>query len=134
LHKLKLKGNNMNIAKTLFATALLTLSSAALAGGNFKPKHGGVVQEVGEVQYEVVVKADSVAIYIEDHGKKIDTKGASAKVSFLNGVEKSEATLAPAGENKLEAKGAFNVKSGTKVTAVVGMAGKPAKTVRVFVP
>lgn len=40
-----------------------------------------------------------MAIYIEDHGKKIDTKGATAKVSFLNGAEKSEATLDPAGEN-----------------------------------
>jgi hypothetical protein len=124
----------MNMAKTFFATAFLTLSSAALAGGDFKPKHGGVVQEVSEIQYEVVAKADSVAIYVKDHGKKVDVKGASAKVSFLNGVEKSEATLAPAGENKLEAKGTFNVKSGTKVTAVVTMAGKAAKTVRVFVP
>lgn len=124
----------MNISKILFATALLTLASAALAGGDFKPRHGGVVQEVSEVQYEVVAKADSVAIYIEDHGKKVDAKGASAKVSFLNGVEKSVATLLPAGENRLEARGTFNVKSGTKVTAVVTMVGKPAKTVRVFVP
>jgi len=124
----------MNISKTLFITALLILSSAAWAGGDFKPKHGGVIQEVSEVQYEIVAKADSVAIYIEDHGKKVDVKGASAKISFLNGVEKSAATLAPVGENKLEAKGTFNVKSGTKVTAVITMAGKPAKTVRVFVP
>ena len=49
-------------------------------------------------------------------------------------MDKSEATLAPAGDNKLEAKGGFNVKSGTKVTAVVTLAGKTAKTVRVFVP
>jgi hypothetical protein len=124
----------MNITKKFFATAILTLSTVALAGGDFKPKHGGVVQEVSEVQYEIVAKVDSVAIYVEDHGKKVDVKGASAKVSFLTGVEKSETTLAPAGENKLEAKGKFNVKSGTKVTAVVTLAGKPAKTVRVFVP
>ena len=65
---------------------------------------------------------------------QVDTKGATAKVSLLNGVDKSEATLAPAGGNKLEAKGSFNVKSGTKVTAVVTLAGKEAKTVRVFVP
>jgi hypothetical protein len=124
----------MSIAKIFLTTALLIFSSAVLAGGDFKPKHGGVVQEVSEIQYEVVAKVDSVAIYVEDHGKKVDTKGASAKVSFLNGVEKSEAMLAPAGENKLEAKGAFNVKSGTKITAVVTIAGRPAKTVRVFAP
>ena len=46
----------------------------------------------------------------------------------------SPGPVAPAGGNKLEAKGSFNVKSGTKVTAVVTLAGKGAKTVRVFVP
>ena len=124
----------MQFAKILIATAALTVSVTAWASGDFKPKHGGQVQEVSEIQYEVVVKPDNVAIYVEDHGKKVDTKGATAKVSLLNGVDKSEATLAPAGGNKLEAKGSFNVKSGTKVTAVVTLAGKGAKTVRVFVP
>ena len=124
----------MNIAKILLAIACLTITTIALAGGDFKPKHGGVVQEVSEIQYEVVAKPASITIYIEDHGKKLDTKGASAKVSLLNGVDKSEAVLAPAGDNKLEAKGMFNIKPGTKITAVVTFPGKPAKTVRVFVP
>ena len=35
------------------------------------------------------VKPDSIAIYVEDHGKKVDAKGATAKVSLLNGVDKS---------------------------------------------
>ena len=124
----------MNFAKMLLATATMTVSATVLASGDFKPKYGGQVQEVSEMQYEIVVKPDNIAIYVEDHGKKVDTKGATAKVSLLNGVEKSEATLAPAGDNKLEAKGSFNVKSGTKVTAVVTLGGKSAKTVRVFVP
>ena len=124
----------MNFAKMLLATATLTVSATVLASGDFKPKYGGQVQEVSEIQYEIVVKPDNIAIYVEDHGKKVDTKGATAKVSLLNGVDKTEATLAPAGNNKLEAKGGFNVKSGTKVTAVVTLPGKGAKTVRVFVP
>lgn len=124
----------MNFAKVLFVTTTLAVSATAMASGDFKPKYGGIVQEVSEVQYEVVVKPDNIAIYVEDHGKKVDTKGATAKVSLLNGVDKSEATLAPTGDNKLETKGSFNVKSGTKVTAVVTLAGKAAKTVRVFVP
>ena len=123
----------MKFAKILIATAALTVSVTVWTSGDLKPKYGGQVQEVSEIQYEVVVKPDNVAIYVEDHGKKVDTKGAAAKVSLLNGVDKSEATLAPAGGNKLEAKGSFNVKSGTKVTAVVTLAGKGAKTVGVFV-
>lgn len=124
----------MNFTKLLVAAATVTVSTTVLAGGDLKSKYGGQVQEVSEIQYEVVAKPDSIAIYVEDHGKKVDTKGATAKVSLLNGVDKSEATLAPVGENKLEAKGSFNVKSGTKVTAVVVLAGKGAKTLRVFVP
>jgi hypothetical protein len=69
----------MNMAKILFATAFLTCSSAALAGGDFKPKHGGVVQEVSEIQYEVVAKADSVAIYIEDQARKSIPKVSAQK-------------------------------------------------------
>lgn len=112
----------------------MAATQIAFASGEFKTKYGGVVQEVSEIQYEVVAKPDGIAIYVEDHGKKIDTKGASAKVSLLTGTDKSEAVLAPAGANKLEAKGPFNVKSGTRVVAVVTLAGKGAKTVRVFVP
>ncbi len=124
----------MKIANTLILATSLSVATCALASGEFKPKFGGVVQEVSEIQYEVVAKPDTIAIYVEDHGKKVATKGASAKVSLLNGVDKSEATLVPAGDNKLEAKGSFNVKSGTKITAVVTLAGQAAKTVRVFLP
>jgi hypothetical protein len=38
--------------------------------------------------------------------------------------------LSPAGDNKLEAKGAFKVAPGTKAVAVVTLAGKPAQSVR----
>ena len=124
----------MNITKSFVATLSLIVTAAAFAGGDFKPKYGGVVQEVSEIQYEVVATPNGIAIYVEDHSKKVDTKGASAKVSLLNGIEKSEVTLVPAGANKLDAKGSFNVKSGTKVTAVVTLAGKAPRTIRVFVP
>jgi hypothetical protein len=34
-----------------------------------------------------------VAGHVDDHGKKVDTKGPTAKVTLLNGSEKTEATL-----------------------------------------
>jgi hypothetical protein len=126
----------MNLIPRIAAFILAGTVTAAMAAGkhkdgdHHKPKYGGVVQEVKEVQYELVAKADSLAIYVEDHGKKIDTQGATAKVTLLNGAEKSEATLAPAGDNKLEAKGQFKVGKGAKVVAVVTLAGKPAQSVR----
>lgn len=120
------------LAAVLSAVALLSSSGALAAGGHdeHKPQYGGVVTEVKETQYELVAKLDSVAIYVDDHGKKVDTKGASAKATLLNGSEKTEVNLVPAGENKLEAKGTFKVDKGTKVVAVVSLQGKPAQSVR----
>lgn len=80
--------------------------------------------------YELVATPEGLALYLDDHGRKVDTTGGSAKVTLLNGAEKSEATLAPAGDNKLEAKGAFKVGSGTKAVAVVTLAGKAPATAR----
>ncbi|MBL8517582.1 MAG: hypothetical protein SF172_04485 [Burkholderiales bacterium] len=126
----------MKFVSMLFAAVLATASFATLAAGkhehgdSHKPKHGGVVQEVKEIAYELVAKADSLTIYVDDHGKDVDTKGATAKVTLLNGAEKTEATLSPAGGNKLEAKGSFKVEKGTKAVAVVTLAGKPAQSIR----
>lgn len=126
----------MKVISILLAACLTAVSFGALAadkhteGDHHKPKYGGVVKEVKEIQYELVAKSDSIAIFVEDHGKKLDTKGATAKVTLLTGKDKSEVTLAPAGDNKLEAKGTFMVGKGTRAVAVVTLAGKPAQSAR----
>lgn len=122
----------MSILKFAVVAASLYFTGSVLASGDHghKPKYGGVVQEVKEIQYELVARADSIVIFVEDHGKKVDTKGASAKITLLSGKDKSEAQLIPAGDNKIEAKGSFKIAPGTKVVAVVTLAGKPASSVR----
>ena len=57
------------------------------------------------------------------------TQNVKGKVTLLNGSEKTEVDLAPAGD-KLEAKGAFKVAKGTKGIATVTLAGKSAATAR----
>ena len=114
----------------LLTAVTLAASAAAYADGEHKPKYGGVVTVVRDVQYELVAKADSVALFIEDHGKKVDTKGATAKLTLLSGADKSEISLVPVGENGLEAKGVFKVPVGTKAVATIALAGKPAISAR----
>jgi len=113
--------------------ALAAMPAVALAQGHTHtkatPKHGGVVVEVNEVDYELVAKADSIRLYLSDHGKPVNLANASAKVTLLTGSDKSKATLAPAGD-KLEATGTFKVARGTKAVAVVTLPGKPAQSVR----
>lgn len=119
-------------AATLVSLALLVSAPSFAQGPHAgeNPQYGGVLAEVKGTHYELVAKPDSITIYLDDHGKKISTQGASAKVTLLNGSEKTEVNLAPAGENKLEAKGTFKVDKGTKVVAVVSLQGKPAQSVR----
>lgn len=130
-----LKGNTMKkCIRFMAAAAVLLTSVSVLAHGPLSaPKFGGIVTEVNDIEYEFVAKPDSIAIYVENHHKKVDTKGATAKVTMLTGVEKSEVELAPAGENKLEAKGAFKVAAGTKAVIIVIMPSKPVATIRVVV-
>jgi hypothetical protein len=114
----------------VFAAVTLAASAVAHADGDHKPKYGGVVTVVKDVQYELVARPDSVTLFIEDHGRKVGTKGATARLTLLSGTDKTEVTLAPVGENGLEAKGAFKVPAGTKAVATVTLAGKPAVSAR----
>lgn len=121
----------MKIASFILGTAAALSPTLSLAAGNHDhaPKFGGVVVEAKIGDLEIVAKPELIQIYISDHGKALKLDGASAKVVLLNGTEKAEATLAPAGD-KLEAKGSFKVAKGTKGIATVTLAGKPPATAR----
>ena len=120
-----------NIQAALLASLMAIASVPALAGKehDHTPKFGGVVVETKAGDMEIVAKPDVMQIYISDHGKAVKLEGAKAKVTLLNGTEKSEADLVMVGD-KLEAKGAFKVAKGTKGIAVVTLAGKAATTAR----
>lgn len=119
----------LNLRAVSFALLMAFTATVTLAGGDHKPKFGGVVVETKVGDMEIVAKPDSIQIYITDHGKAMKLDGAKAKVTLLNGTEKSEADLTVAGD-KLEAKGAFKVAKGTKGIALVTLAGKPATSAR----
>ena len=120
----------------LFAALLIVGTGAAHAAGNHdhghqhKPLHGGVVVESKDMDFELVAKSDVITLHLRDHGKPANTQGMSAKLTLLNGTEKSEVMLAPAGSSTLEAKGSFKVAAGTKVVALVTMPGKKLANVR----
>lgn len=121
---------------TVLASLALALAGSAFAADDkhdhaheHKPMHGGVVVEVKDMDYELVAKPTVIQLHLRDHGKPTDVAKASAKLTLLSGAEKQEVELKPAGD-KLEATGTFKVGPGTKVVALVTIAGKPAGTVR----
>lgn len=117
-------------SKTLLIAACLAVAATtALATGDHAPKHGGIVVDTKALDFEIVAKPDVIHVYVSDHGKAVKLDGAKGKVTLLNGSEKTEVDLAPAGD-KLEAKGTFKVAKGTKGIASVTLAGKSAATAR----
>lgn len=123
----------MNCKTLLTAAALAFTATGFAADGHShdpKPLHGGVVAEASDIEFELVAKADLITLYVRDHGKPASTQGASAKLTILSGTDKAEATLAPAGDNKLEAKGSFKLGAGTKFVAAVNLQGRKPINVR----
>ena len=124
-----------NICTVLFTSIFISVftitSTAAIASGkhDHTPKFGGVVVETKVGDLEIVAKPEVIQIYITDHGKAMKLDGAKAKVTLLNGTEKTEAELTLV-RDKLEVKGAFKVAKGTKGIAVITLAGKPPATAR----
>lgn len=114
----------MNSAAMITALFFLVATHVlAAGGGDHKPLHGGVVVDVRDVDYELVAKPDTLQLYLRAHGKAVDLSNASAKLTLLAGNDKQEVELKPAG-GRLEAKGSFKTAAGTKVIAVVIVAGK----------
>ena len=113
--------------RTFLITSSLVLGGLAWAGPNdddHKPVHGGVLTTVKDIDYELVASPTTLRLYVRDHGKAVDASKASAKLTLLTGAEKQEVDLKPAGD-KLEATGSFKVGPGTKVVAILTVAGKP---------
>lgn len=107
----------------------VAVSGNALAHGD-KPKHGGIVQSASDLGFELVNKDGKATLYVEDHGKPVSTAGAAGKLTVLNGAEKTEVVLEPAGENTLVTKGEAKLVKGTKAIAAVTFADKKTVNVR----
>lgn len=121
----------MRLTTACFAAAL-TLTAPAWADGqhDLKPKHGGVVVVANDLDFELVAKPALITLHVRDHGKVLPTQGASGKLTLLAGSEKTEVPLAPAGTDRLEAKGSFKVAAGTRVVATVSLPGQKPANVR----
>ena len=120
--------------KTLLTIALIAFTAPALAADGHshdpKPMHGGIVTEASDIEFELLARADTVTVFVRDHGKAASTQGASGKLTVLSGTEKTEAALTPAGDNRLQARGPFKVGPGTKFVATVSLQGRKPVNLR----
>lgn len=82
-----------------------------------EPRHGGVVAEAKDLNFELVNQNGKAVIYILDHGQPVDTAKASGKLTVLNNGEKTEVELQPAGENRLASASKVPLNMGAKAIA-----------------
>lgn len=112
---------NVLLALVVGATALAVNPAF---GHGAKAQYGGVVATANDVSYELVSDGSGATIYVVDHDKAADTSKMSGKLTVLNGAEKSEVDLKPAGGNKLEAKSAKLTKGTKAIASLTGANGK----------
>ena len=116
------------ISVTGLVLACLSINPAE-AHGDAKPIHGGIVQKVNDVGFELVVQADGATIYLMDHGKPMASKGITGKLTILQGSNKTEADIKEAGDNTLRVLG-VKLGKGDKLVAALSNVGGKSMTVR----
>lgn len=116
------------VASALALGGVLLGSVPAIAHDDPKPRHGGIVQLVNDVAYELVIKGAHVEIYVADHGKPVSMAGTTGKLTVMMGAQRSEADLVAVGD-RLEAKG-VKLDKGAKVVAALTLPNRKAVTVR----
>jgi len=96
----------MNVTQRTRVLGLVALlaSNVALSHGNTKPLHGGVVQLVGEMSFELVTTPDGAELYVFDDGEAIVSQRMTAMLMIDIDGFKSEVVMLPAGGNKFAVK------------------------------
>lgn len=114
----------------LVATMMVVSLSGGVLAHGAKAKHGGIMQTASDLQFELVTKNGIATIYVEDHDQGFSTAGATGKLTVLNGSEKTEVPLEPAGENTLITKSDAKLIAGAKAVALITFANKKTVSVR----
>lgn len=95
-----------------------------------KPQYGGMVAEVEEVVYELVLRPGGVTIYVTERDKPVSTQAASGSLTIRSATKTLEATLIPAGTNELRAAADLAGIDVKAAVAHISLAKKGLETVR----
>lgn len=109
--------------------SMALVSPTALSHNDAKPQHGGVIHSKYDLNFELVREADSVSLYVDDHGEPVATDELTGQIMVLAGGKKSEAALAAAGTGKLTTSG-LQIPDGAKVVVTLSDESKKVMTVR----
>lgn len=97
------------------------LYASAVAAHDEKPEHGGIVQSVKDIAYELAPHEQGLRIYVNDHGNPVPMVGVQGKLVLITSTgNRTERPLTQGGENILVAPGP-QLELGQRATAVLKM-------------
>lgn len=93
--------------------------------------HGGQLRMAGGSHYELVVKADTLQVFVTDHaGIPIPVKDATGSAIVMAGTQKQSVTFQPKGDNLLEGAGKFDPSQPLKAVVNIQLSGQDAQQAR----
>lgn len=109
----------------LLAILMVASSNLIYAAGphDTKPLYEGKVSVIKDVDIELVAKSNELKVYLRDHGKPLEVKRGSAKVTLLHGGATKDYELALKGGH-FELTGNFQVPKDTKAIVIVQLNDK----------
>ena len=122
-----------NIGKLMLIVLLASGVDVAMAHGDAVPQHGGILQLVDDLEFELVAGTDTADLYIEDHDEPMPVENVTGQLTILNGTEKTKADLIPAGDNRLQAS-KVTIAAGARVIAIVKLPTGQSVAVRFQMP
>lgn len=125
----------MNTCQRVVVTVAVVLFGASVvwAHGDPVPQRGGILEAIGVLDFELVVKADKIDLYVSDDEEPVPSEQMSGALTIVSGADKSKAVLEPAGINRLRATG-VTAESGNRVVALVTMPDGKSLAVQFAIP
>jgi len=121
------------IRNILFCCAALAVATATWAHGEPVAKRGGVLQQVDELAFELVVRDDKIDLFVYDGADEVPSEGMAGVLTIIDEAGRIKATLQPTGINRLRATD-VTAKSGSRVVAILKLADGKSLAVEFSVP
>ena len=116
----------------LFVVGLFA-ASAIWAHGEPIAKRGGILMQVEELAFELVVRDDKIDLFVYDGPEDVSSDGMSGFLTIIDGADRVKAELQPTGINRLRATG-VTAASGGRVVAIVRLDDGKSLAVEFAVP
>jgi hypothetical protein len=123
-----------NIYKMVLVLALaFGVAEQALPHGDPVPQRGGILQSIDEMDFELVVKSETIDLYVMDDGAELPSENMSGTLTIVTESGKEKVELKPAGINRLRASN-VTAAGGSRVIAIVKLPDGKSMAIQFAIP